>query len=164
KGDRLALAVASQIAGRFQNASHAHAEVASLAAARGVASTAAAPALVHIAVEIAAGKLRVTADEYPGPHTVWSRIRDPQPAPVAPAFAEAPIDAEVRSYLAPIPLVSAQIDRGRNFESEVVAVACGDLDGDGSSEIATVSRRRVTTSRIRGGKVEPLHGRGWIDL
>ena len=45
------------------------------------------------------------------PRTVWAKIRDPIPAPVAHVFAEAPIDAEVRSYLAPIPLVAAQIDR-----------------------------------------------------
>jgi hypothetical protein len=164
KGDKLALAVAAQLAGRFENATHAHGEVAALAAARALASAAAAPALLHIAVEIASGKLRVTADEYPVPKTVWAKIRDPEPAPVAHAFAETPIDAEVRSYLAPIPLVTPQVDRGRNFESEVVAIACGDLDGDGSSEIATVSRRRVTTSRIRAGKVEPLHGKGWIEL
>ncbi len=164
KGDRLAIAIAAQIAGRFANGSHAHGEVVTLAAGRAAASKAGAPALIQIGVEIAAGKLRVTADEYPVPKTVWAKIRDPEPAPIAHAFAEAPIDAEVRSYLSPIPLVAPQVDRGRNFESEVVAIACGDLDRDGNLEIATVSRRRVTTSRIRGGKVEPLRGKGWIDL
>jgi len=164
KGDKLALSVAAQIAGRFSNGSHAHGEVLALSGARLAASKADAPVVIQLAVEIAAGKLRVTADEYPVPKTVWAKIRDPEPAPIAHAFAEAPIDAEVRSYLSPIPLVSPQVDRGRNFESEVVAIACGDLDRDGNSEIATVSRRRVTTSRIRGGKVEPLRGKGWIEL
>jgi len=164
KGDRLALALAAQIAGRLDNASHAHGDVAALAGSRAAAGMAGAPALVHVKTEIAAGKLRVTADEYRVPKTVWAKIRDPEPAPVAHAFAEAPIDPEVRSYLAPIPLVTAQDDRGRNFESDVVALACGDLDGDGSSELATVSRKRVTTSRIHGGKVEPLRGRGWVEL
>lgn len=164
KGDRLALAVAAQVAGRFENGAHAQSEVLGLAAARAAAATHSAPVLVQLAVEIASGKLRVTADLYPVPKTVWSKIRDPEPAPIVHAFAEALIDAEVRSYLPAIPLVTPQVDRGRNFESEVVALACGDLDRDGSSEIATVSRRRVTTSRIRGGKVEPLRGKGWIDL
>jgi hypothetical protein len=164
KGDRLALAIAAQVAGRFENGAHAHAEVLALAGARTAATTNGAPVLVHLAVEIAAGKLRVTADLFPVPKTVWSKIRDPEPAPTVHAFAEAPIDAEVRSYLPPIPLAAPQVDRGRNFESEVVAIACGDLDRDGNSEIATVSRRRVTTSRIRAGKVEPLRGKGWIDL
>ncbi len=54
-------------------------------------------ALVQLGVEIAAGKLRVTADVYPMPRSVWSKIRDPEPGPIAHAFAEAPIDAEVRA-------------------------------------------------------------------
>lgn len=165
KGDKLALAIGAQIAGRFANASRPHPEVLALAGARAAASSAAAPALVHVAVEIAAGKLRVTADVYPVPRTVWSKIRDPEPAPLMHAFAEAPIDAEVRSFLPAIPLVaSPAIERGRNYESEVMALACGDLDRDGSSELAIVSRRRVTTARLRGGKVEPLRGRAWADL
>ncbi len=164
KGDRLALAVAAQIAGRLQSAARTHEGAVALGAARAAARSAGAPALVHLAVEIAAGKLRVTADVYPVSRTVWSKIRDPEPAPIAHAFAEAPIDAEVRSYLPPIPLVTPQVDRGRNFESEVVAIACGDLDRDGNTELATVSRRRVTTSRIKAGKVEPLRGRAWSDL
>lgn len=164
KGDRLALAVAAQIAGRLQNGARAHDAPVSLGAARTAAGATTAAALVHLSVEIAAGKLRVTADVYPVPRTVWAKIRDPEPAPIAHAFAEAPIDAEVRSYLPPIPLVTAQVDRGRNFESDVVAIACGDLDRDGHSELATVSRRRVTTSRIKAGKVEPLRGRAWSDL
>jgi hypothetical protein len=164
KADKLGLAIAAQVAGRLGNAVHVHTEPAALAAARTAA--AAAPALIHVAVEIAAGKLRVTADVYPVPRTVWAKIRDPQPAPVAHAFAEAPIDAEVRSFLPPIPLVSTQVkvDRGRNYETDVVALACGDLDRDGSSEIAIVSRRRITTSRLRAGKVEPLQGRAWNDV
>lgn len=164
KGDRLALLVAAQIAGRFQNGARAHDAIVTLAAARGAADPVHAPALVYIAVEVSAGKLRVTADRYPVPLTVWSKIRDPEPAPVAHAFAEAPIDAEVRSHLPPIPLVTGDVSRGRNFESGVAAIACGDLDRDGNLEIATVSRKRVTTSRIRAGKVEPLRGKAWSDL
>ena len=164
RGNALALAVAGLVAGRVGNAARSHGEVVTLAAGRLAARAGDATALVHLSVEIGAGKLRVTADVYPVPRTVWATIRDPEPAPIAHAFAEAPIDAEVRSYLPPIPLVTAQTDRGRNFESDVVAITCGDLDRDGSSEIATVSRRRVTTSRIRAGKVEPLRGRAWTDL
>ncbi len=160
----LALAIAAQIAGRLGENNRTHGDVTSLSGARALAQVQKVSALVYIAVEIAQGKLRVTADEYPVPKTVWAKIRAPEPPPISHAFAEAQIDAEVRSYLPAIPLTSAQTIRGKNFENDVVAITCGDLERDGNLEIAVVGRRRVTTSRLRAGKVEPLHGRAWTDL
>lgn len=162
RGALLAAAIAAQVAGRRDRGSHARAEPMPLAAARVAAGS--ESALVQLGVEIVAGKLRVTANVYPVPRSVWSKIRDPEPGPIAHAFAEAPIDAEVRSYLAPIPLVTVHVDRGRNFESDVVALACGDLDHDGSLEIVAMSRRRISTVRIREGRVIPLLSRSWPDL
>jgi hypothetical protein len=162
RGVQLAGTLAAQLAGRRGPGSHARAEPLALQAAREAARG--DSALVHVAVEIAAGKLRATADVYPVPRSVWAKIRDPEPGPVAHAFAEAPIDAEVRTYLVPVPLVAASVDRARNFESDVVALACGDLDRDGAPEILVVSRRRVSAVRLRGGHVIPEKSRNWPDL
>jgi hypothetical protein len=74
------------------------------------------------------------------------------------------VDAEIRTYLAPVPLAQVDVVRGQNFESDVVALACSDIDADGATEIISVSRRRVTTVRIRDGKVVPLRSRNWSDL
>jgi hypothetical protein len=158
----LGAALAAQLAGRRGPGARARAEPLALPAAREAARG--DSALVHLAISIAAGKLRATADVYPVPRGVWGRIRDPEPGPVAHAFAEAPIDAEVRTYLAPIPIVTAGVERGKNFEADVVALACGDLDQDGSPEIIAVSRRRVSSVRIRGGRVVPISSRSWPDL
>ncbi|WP_437333777.1 hypothetical protein [Sorangium sp. So ce394] len=162
RGAQLAAALAAHLAGKLGAGARAHKDPIPLPLAREAARDDAA--LVHLAVEVAAGRLRVTADVYPVPRTVWARIRDPEPGPIAHAYAEAPLDAEVRSYLAPVPLVAARVDRAKNFEGDVVALACGDLDADGALEILSVSRRRVTTLRLRGGRVVPLASRSWPDV
>ncbi|HSN98239.1 MAG TPA: hypothetical protein VLS89_08070 [Candidatus Nanopelagicales bacterium] len=160
---QLTATLATQLAGRLGSGAQARTEPVALAGARVVAGGAAA--LIHLGAEIAAGKLRVTADVYPVPRTVWARIRDPEPGPVAHAFAEAAIDAEVRSFLAPVSLISAlSVERAKNFESDVVALGCGDLDADGAPEILSVSRRRISLVRLQGGKVIPIVSRPWTEL
>ncbi|WP_437277108.1 hypothetical protein WME90_38595 [Sorangium sp. So ce375] len=162
RGAQLVAALAAHLAGKLGAGVRSQKEPIPLPLAREAARD--DTALVHLSVEIAAGRLRVTADVYPVPRTVWARIRDPEPGPIAHAYAEAPLDAEIRSFLAPIPLVAARVDRAKNFEGDVVALACGDLDADGALEILSVSRRRVTTLRIRGGRVVPLASRSWPDV
>lgn len=121
-------------------------------------------ALVYVRPLVESGKLRATADVVTTPATVWARIRDAAPQPIAHAFAEAPIDAEVRSHLAPIPLTALAPVRGKSFESGIVALSCDDFDGDGAPEIVSVSRQRVVLLRIRDGKVVPVRARAWTDL
>jgi hypothetical protein len=162
RGVQLAGVIAALVAGRRGPGSHARAEPLALAAAREAARG--DSVLVHLTLEIAAGKLRATADVYPVPRNVWARIKNPEPGPIAHAFAEAPLDAEVRSYLAPVPLVTASVERAKNFEGDVVALACGDVDQDGAPEIVAVSRRRVSTVRLGGGRVQVLSSRSWPDL
>ncbi len=154
--------LASLVAGRRGAGAHARPEPLALPAAREAARG--ESVLVHLTLEIAAGKLRAAADVYPVPRNVWARTRNPEPGPIAHAFAEAPIDAEVRAYLTPVPLVSLNVERARNFEGDVVALACGDVDQDGAPEIVAVSRHRVSTLRLRGGRVQILSSRPWQDL
>jgi hypothetical protein len=162
KGAALAVSIAAQLAGRRGKGAWARGEPASLPLAREAARNEAG--LIYLAVEIAGGQLRVTADAYPVPKTVWSRVREPEPGPIDHTFAAAPVDAEVRGFLAPIPLVTVSVDRAKNFESDVVALACGDVNADGALEIVSVSRRRVSTVRLRGGKVSPVASRSWPEL
>jgi hypothetical protein len=162
RGAQLVHSLVAQLAGRRGAGSHARTEPTALGPARAAAHG--DSVLIHLTVEIAAGQLRATADVYPVPRNVWARIRDPEPGPIAHAFAEAPIDAEVRTFLAPIPLTAARVERAKNFEGDVVALACGDLDHDGGLEIISVGRRRVSSVRLRGGRVIPLLSRNWPDL
>ena len=162
RGTDLALLVATQLAGRRAAGARAFPKPATLTEARLEARS--GDVLVMLDVKIQSGKARVVADVFPVPRTVWARVRDPEPGPIAHTFQEAPIDAEIRTYLAPVALTQLDVVRGQNFENDVLALGCTDLDADGAVEIISVSRRRVMTLRLRDGKVVPLRSRNWSDL
>lgn len=162
RGTELAILLATQLAGRRGAGARALTKPLSLAEARIEARS--VETLVMLDVRIVSGKLRVVADVFPVPRTVWARVRDPEPGPIAHAFSEAPVDAEIRTYLGSVSTTPIEVVRGQNFESDVVALGCTDIDADGAVEIISVSRRRVTTVRLRDGKVVPLRSRNWSDL
>jgi hypothetical protein len=110
-------------------------------------------AVVYLQVELQKGVLRVTADEHPVVSNSWDRVRNPQPPPRSHAFAQAPIDAEVRSLLTPIALERSAVHRYRQDDAEIAALACGDTDGDGGLELLLVSRSKVALGRFRNGRL-----------
>jgi hypothetical protein len=120
--------------------------------------------LVYVQVEIVKGELRTTADLYPSMANAWDRIRTPAPVPLAHAFATAPIDAEIRAFLAPVLLEQAHLHKAKHDEGEVLAVGCGDLDGDGGMEVALVSRSRVAIGHLRAGKFAVAKSAPWTSL
>jgi hypothetical protein len=162
KGDELALRMAALVAGRIGSSARAHAQTAPLGAARAIAGR--ASALVYVQTEVAKGDLRTTLDVYPSMANGWDRIRNPLPSPIGHAFASVKIDAEVRSFLSPLLLELSSVHRARHDESDVLAAACGDVDGDGGNEIVLVSRERVVMGRIRGGKFAVERAAAWSDL
>jgi hypothetical protein len=161
RGAELAGKMASLLAGKLPGA-EAKVEPVSIAAAQPLARQ--AKSLVYLQTEIAAGQLLVTADVYPATQNLWERVRAPVPPPTGHAFASARIDGEVRVYLAPVPLVGARIDRATLDDREIVALACGDVEGDGSVEIVTLSRRRIAIGRARGGRFAVLRSAPWRDF
>jgi len=162
KGDELALRVAALVAGKLGATTKAHPQTANLAIARAIAGK--AGGLVYVQVEIAKGELRAVLDLYPVQRNSWDRIRNPLPAPTAHAFAGTKIDAEVRAFLSPILLEQASVHKAKHEEGEVLAAACGDVDGDGGNEIALVSRARVVLGRVRAGKIAAAQMATWPSL
>jgi hypothetical protein len=162
RGDDLALRVAALVAGKLGAGAHAHAQAAQLGTARALAGR--ASALVFVQTEISKGDLRTTIDVYPSMANAWDRIRNPIPAPTGHAFSTAKIDAEVRSFLAPLVLEQASVHKARHDEGDVIAVACGDVDGDGGDEIVLVSRTRVALGRVRGGRFVAERTAPWSAL
>ncbi len=149
KGDELALRIATLVAGPIGASARARPQIPQLATARAVAGR--ARALVYVESEIAKGVLRTTVDVYPSMANAWDRIRNPLPAPIGHSFASAKADAEVRAFLTPLLLELATVHRSKHEEGDVVAVGCGDVDGDGGNEVVFVSRDRVAMGRVRGG-------------
>jgi hypothetical protein len=162
KGDELAARVAQLVAGAMGGAAHASAQPASLAQARAIAAK--DGALVFVQPEIAKGTLRATVDVYPVPSNGWDRVRVPAPPPRAHAFAQAPIDAEVRAFLPSIPLERASVHKATHGEGDVLAAACGDFDGDGGMELALVSRARVAIGHVEKGVFAPTKTAAWSAL
>ncbi len=161
KGEELALKVAALVAGKLGPNARAHDKTLPLASARGVASRSAN--LVFVKVVIDKGQLRVTADEFPTVANPWDRIRLPPPPPSAHAFASAPIDAEIRTALTPVLLEQAQLHKAKHEETDVLAAACGDVDGDGGLDLLIASKTRVVLGKLKQGafsaqKIAPWRG------
>jgi hypothetical protein len=161
RADELATRIAAQVAGRL-GVGRAHPQPAALAAARVLGGR--ASSLVHLQIELVKGVLRVTADLYPVVSNGWDRLRNPAPGPRAHAFASASIDAEVRTFMTPVLLEQAKLRRAKHGEGEVLAVGCGDLDGDGGLELALVSRTRVVVARLRAGKLVIERAAPWTQI
>jgi hypothetical protein len=162
KGNDLALRIAALIAGRIGASARAHPQTAQLGSARAIAGR--AGALVYVQTEISRGDLRTTVDVYRSTANAWDRIRNPLASPASHAFASVPIDAEVRSFLVPLLLEQARVHRARHDEPDVLAAACGDIDGDGGDEIVLVSRGRVAMGRVHGGRFVVERAAAWSEL
>lgn len=163
RGDELTERLAQLIAGALGGATHAAAHPSTLAQARVLAGKESAR-LVFVQPVIVRGVLRVTLDAYPGASNGWDRVRNPEPPPSGHAFFDAPIDAEVRAFLATIPLEHAGVHRATHEEGDVLAAACGDLDGDGGLDLVLVSRTRVVSGHVNGGRFVPAKTALWTSL
>ena len=154
--------IAQLVAGRIGGAARSSPKAETLATARATAGK--AGALVFLQVEIAKGEVRVTADMYPSMANAWDRVRIAAPAPLAHAFAAGAVDAEVRAFLTPVLLEQASLHKAKHDEGEVLAIACGDLDGDGGMEVALVSRARVAIGHLKAGKLALGRTAAWTAL
>lgn len=162
RGEELSLRIASVVAGRLPGNARAHGRALALSLAHAAAKG--KPAVVFLKVEIARGELRVFADIFPVVANGWDRIRLPPPAPAGHAYASAPIDAEIHASMPPIPLEQARVTKAKHDEGDVLAVACGDVDGDGSTELVTVTRERVAIGRLRGGRLDVERAMPWAKI
>jgi hypothetical protein len=158
----LSARLAALVAAALSKGAKGLGEPATLGHAQTLASQ--APALVYLAPELVGGELRVVADAYRVPRRFWDRVRSPLPVPLVHAFASRRIDAEIRTFLPPVPLVAGRVDRAVSPEKGILAVACGDTDADGALEIVVTGRHQILSGRVRAGKLVPNAAAAWNDL
>jgi hypothetical protein len=158
---RLAGRIANLVAAATGAGARADVEVRDLSAARRAAGRG---ALLYLGVRLTRDRLEVTADRYAPAPRFWARVKNPTPGVTAHAFASRPLDAELRSYLPPVPLVARARERIAGADSDLTALACGDTDGDGSNELFLVGRRRITVGRVREKKLVVERSVSWSDL
>lgn len=132
---------------------------------RGAAQLAArSRAFLFLDLRIAHGQLEVTADVYRPVKGFWARVRNPNPEPLKHAFTSRPLDAEVRSFFPTVPLVAGKVLKVKAPESQVLALGCGDVDGDSALELVAVGRSAIHVGRIRDGKFVASARRTWAGL
>ena len=154
---RLAQLVAAKLGSTAQSSK----EPLALAAAQQTASS--ARGLIYLSVSLYRDRLDVSADVFVGAGRFWQRVKSPGLKLKAHAFATSPLDPELRALFPAIPLVVSRVDKAQTTEHDILALACGDLRGDGSSEIATVGRRRVQVGRLERGRFAARASLNWAD-
>lgn len=118
---------------------------------------------VELKLDKSGGSLRVTADVRRSVG-LWQRLRGHKPRVELHAFAEVPIDAELRALIPSPPLVVSQVLKMKAPERGIVALACGALGEDGGQELALVSRSSVRVGRIVKGSFAERQRVSWSGL
>ena len=159
---RVSERLAQLLAARLSSAARAETRPLSLADAQRSAGS--AHGLIYLSVALYRDRLDVSADSYVGAGHFWQRVRAPGLRLKGHAFASTPLDAELRALFPAIPLVVTRVDKATLAERDVLALVCGDVRGDGSSEIATVGRRKVQVGRLERGRFAARASLNWAEF
>lgn len=116
-----------------------------------------------IDAELNRERFSVNAELFAAASKFWERFRPGTSGATARAHSVRPVDAELAAYFPPVPLVLTRIDKAR-LDEPSVALACGDVEGDGGLQIVSVGRRRIQLGRVARGRFEAARSRAWSDL
>ncbi len=158
---QVAQRLAALLAVKLGPAAQPSAQALTLADAERAASS--ARGLIYLTVALYRDRLEVAADSYVGAGHFWQRVRAPGLHLQNHAFATSPLDPELRALFPAIPLVVTRVDKAIATERDIIALACGDVRGDGSNELATVGRRKVQVGRLEHGRFSARASLNWAD-
>ncbi len=158
---RISEQLAELVAAQLGSAARALPHGLSLADAERQASP--ARGLVYLTVSLYRDRLDVSGDLFTGAGHFWQRVRAPGFHLAAHVFATSPLDPELRGLFPPIPLVVTRVDKVALPDHDIVALACGDVRGDGSSEIVLVGRRRIQVGHLEHGHFAARASLNWAE-
>ena len=153
--------LAQLLAARLGAPARASAKPLALAEAEREAS--AARGLIYLTVSLFRDRLEVNAEVYTGAGHFWQRIRSPGLHLKTRQLATSPLDPELRALFPAIPLLVTRVEKATVPEQDILALACGDLRGDGSLELLTVGRHQVQVGRIERGRFVARASLDWAD-
>ncbi|HEY7956550.1 MAG TPA: hypothetical protein VII38_14700 [Polyangia bacterium] len=112
--------------------------------------------LVRLRLDTSGGRLRAEGSVLAVPGELWSD----EPLARAHLFAEASLDDELRAYLPAAPRPPARGWRTRTLalgDVDVLALAVGDVDGDGRPELVGATRDAAIAWHLEGGRAIELY-------
>lgn len=159
-GDELALNLSRQLAADLAPKARAHRKVVTKAAAAALAKRGLDVAIVesNLSRERLTATLSVVQAQ-----KFWRRFSS-EASVLWRSQATRASDSELRQYLPVVPLVVSKIDRAAPLDEPILALGCGDVDGDGSLEIVAVGRRRIQMGRVVRGRFSVLASASWSEL
>jgi len=120
--------------------------------------------LVYLTVSVHRDRLEVSTDDYVRAGHFWQRVQHPGLTLRSHSLTSTPLDADLRALFPPIPLRVTRIDTAPAPDRDIVALACGDVRGDGSREIAAVGRRRISVGKVEAGRFVTRAALNWADF
>jgi hypothetical protein len=121
-------------------------------------------AVLWLKPRVHSGRIGLTVEIYAIGQTVWSRAARPEPVLRRQFFVEARLDAQLRQFLVPLRIGEPRVTKFSGADHGIVALACGDLDADGLSEVVSMTRRRLLVAELARGQVIRQHQVRWADL
>jgi hypothetical protein len=109
--------------------------------------------LVVVETHLAAGAVETSARVFaPRAAPTEPRALGPAGEPVLLVSNRHVLDAEARRWLPPVPVALHELVRVGASDGDVVALACGDLDGTGAASVVSVGRTFVTFGKLTGSQ------------
>ena len=114
--------------------------------------------LLDLEVSIHEGYLHLQGNLTATDRHLWRDLVQPQRGTLSHLHASVRVDAEVRAFQGSVKSRALRYTprHHRLGGAEVLGLAAGDLDGDGSIELVTLRPRRLAVLRLKGGKLEQV--------